>query len=349
MSWRSRMNPDQTADITAADQELKVDNCCCSCLKPKSKPSGRNKKQNEGNAAPKQKDSNWHASEVQGKKEHSNGSYTNALLDSQTKPSGSEELSREKRGITKGNKYIEPDPIETAKRGAGDVMRFDDQENNDGKPRNMKPSPQYKTSSSPVQSNQWSMDQRKDNGKEEIKKKGKSTGSSSADVTKNCLGHDSLKEQQKIDVPKTEDNNGSHGGTRPDPTQKQGKGNNGSHGGIMSDPTKKTISSTFEQAGPPLWKEKENNLVKHSYEDQLEDQQKGVHNQEYNREIHRDTGPDLTKKERSSPEQAGVPGRVGKQTEANRLESINTNDEYTGHNSSATITSKGEQQKHFFM
>ncbi|KAL5820531.1 hypothetical protein ACOSQ3_022413 [Xanthoceras sorbifolium] len=392
---------------TADDQELNEDNCCCSCLKPKSKPSGRNKKQNEEDAAPKQNDGNWHASGVQGKKEHNNRSYTNALPDSQTKPSGRAEWSREKRGITKGIKYIEPDPKETAKHGAANA----DQENSDGKPRNMKPSLQNKTSSSPVQSNQWSMDQREDNGKEEIKKNGKSTGSSSADVTKNRLGHDSLKEQQKsdvkpspqnktisspvqgnqwsmdqrednrkeeikkngkstssspadltknrqghyslkehqkIDVPKTEDNNGSHGGTRPDPTKKQGKGNNGSHGGIMSDPTKKTVSSTFEQAGPPSWKENENNLVKHSYKDPLEDQQKGVQNREYNREIHRDTGPDHTKKE-SSPGQAGVPRRIGKQTEANSLEGINTNDEYTGHNPSATIASKGEQQKDFSM
>ncbi|KAK0603172.1 hypothetical protein LWI29_002162 [Acer saccharum] len=117
-------------------------------------------------------------------------------------------------------------------------------------------------------------DDPKDSGQDdyrpqEIKKNGKYTTPNAAKVTKS-------KDQGYSE----EENNASHGGTRPE----------------------KTISSTVEQAS--TLKE-----IKNRQEDIPKD-----HKPEYNHGIHRDTGPDLTKKESSSPEQAaGVQKREGKQ------------------------------------
>ncbi|TXG59258.1 hypothetical protein EZV62_013831 [Acer yangbiense] len=123
---------------------------------------------------------------------------------------------------------------------------------------------------------------REGKGKEysKIKKNGKYTAPNTANVTKSKdQGYSS-----------SEENNASHGGTRPE----------------------KTISSTVEQAS--TLKEIKNRQVVI-----LEDQHKGVHKPEYN------TGPDLTKKESSSPEQAaGVQKREGKQKET---KGINNNGE----------------------
>ncbi|KAK4840993.1 hypothetical protein QYF36_023249 [Acer negundo] len=138
--------------------------------------------------------------------------------------------------------------------------------------------------------------------------------------------YSSEEKQRSNIIPKEEDNDGSYGGTRSDPT----------------------MSSTFEQAGP--WKEKENDHIKNRQEDILEDHHKAVQKSEYNHGIDRDKGNhgvtrhggiledhhkavhkpkynhglDLTKKESSSPDsgQASVQKRRGKQ-------GINTNDEYT--------------------
>ncbi|KAK3224102.1 hypothetical protein Dsin_011127 [Dipteronia sinensis] len=125
--------------------------------------------------------------------------------------------------------------------------------------------------------------QQEDYRPQEIKKNGKYTAPNTANVTMS-------KDQGYSEE---EENNASHGGTRPE----------------------KTISGTVEQASTR--KEKENDHIKNRQEDILEDHHKAVHK--------RDTGPDLTKKESSSPEQAaGLQKREGKQKET---KGINNNDE----------------------
>ncbi|KAK3211808.1 hypothetical protein Dsin_016514 [Dipteronia sinensis] len=366
--------------------------CCCSWFKPKSKSSDPSNKRNENSYAPKPE-------EEQGKatyqKEYSNGnkklderrdarrvqkgqgnqnSWFVPELDERRdapkwqgtvdnmQPNDSSGFSRDQRVIPKINKYTENDPVETTKNGAlqefkGKQVWTHDQENSDGIPRNMKPSPQNHKFSSPGQVNK----------QEEIKKKGKHTGPNSTNVTKRKNGGYSSEEKQRSNVPNEEDNNSSHGGTRPDPIKNKGKGNNGSLGATRLDPTK---SCTVEQAGP--W----NDRIKNRKEDILEDHQKALQKPEYNHGINRDTGLDLNipeqqagprkekesnhikntyenvleqqnkvvhkpeyKKESSSPEQAGIPKRREKQ-------GINTNHEYTNpHNPSTTIAGREEKRK----
>ena len=208
-------------------------------------------------------------------------------------PNDSSGVSREKRVIPKNNKYWEIDPVETTKKSAVNEFKVKqvwthDQEDSDGIPGNMKPSRQNQKISSPGQGHLW-----EDNKQEEIKKKGKNTGPDSTNVTKSKYGVYSSEEKRRSNInPKEEDKDGSYGGKRPDSTK-----NKGNRGRTRSDPTK---SSTFEQAGP--WKEKKNDRIKNRQEDILEDHHKAVHKPEYNRGIHRDREPDLTKKESSSPE-----------------------------------------------
>ncbi|KAK4859128.1 hypothetical protein QYF36_027367 [Acer negundo] len=278
------------------------DDCCCPWLKPKSKPSNRSKKQNV-----KTEDTNREGKgkeySIGGKKpdERSDAPGVQQWQGTVDIPKGSSKGSNKNTW----SDNMQPNDssgvsVETTKNGAvnefkGKQVWTHDQENSDGIPRNMKPSPQNQKISSPGQGHLW-----EDNKQEEIKKEGKNTGPNSTNVTKSMDGVYSSEEKQRSNIiPKEEDNDGGYEGTRPDSTK-----NKGNHGGTRSDPTK---SSTFE-----------NDRIKNRHEGILEDHHKAVHKQEYNHGIHRDTRPDLTKKESSGPEQAaGVQKREGKQKETN--------------------------------
>ncbi|KAK3211809.1 hypothetical protein Dsin_016515 [Dipteronia sinensis] len=349
MTTRSRYqtnhNPEDQSGFNSGDP--KPDGGCCSCLKSKS--SDRSKKQNGKSDVPKPQEI---TTQGQGniQKENSNGSNTNARS-GKMQPGGSPEVSRDRQGVSKTSKFMETDPIDTAKNGAVNESKGKQawtpvQENSDGIPSNMKPSPQKQKISSPGQ----------DNKQEEIKKNGKYTGPNSTNVTK------SKDETQRSDVPNDEGNNASLGATRFDPTEKtisstveqaaprKEKENDhikNRHEDILQDQHKGVHKPEYNcgiqrDTGPDLTKkETENDRIKNIYEDKLEDQHKVVHKPEYNHGIHSDTRPDLNKRESSSPdsEHAGVQKGRGKQ-------GIDTNHEYTNPpNPSTTITGREEKRK----